>query len=58
MSKTICICKNITDDDIIKVIKSGVTNIEDIKKNTGVTSGACRGSRCTDRIEEIIKAHK
>ena len=50
----ICLCRGITKATIKKCIKEGSTTLEDIKKNTGAMNGGCRGSRCKEKIIDIL----
>lgn len=50
----ICLCKGVTKFTIKECIESGMNTLEDIKKNTGAATGACRGRRCLSKINELI----
>lgn len=53
--KKVCICKSISKGTIIDAVKGGASNIQEVKRRTRATSGSCKGSRCTAKINEIIK---
>ncbi|MDO4534487.1 MAG: (2Fe-2S)-binding protein [Clostridium perfringens] len=55
MSKEVCTCLGLTDDDIIKAVKDGAKTVDAIEEATGAGSvcGACK-----DEIQEIIDANK
>ena len=53
-TKIICRCKEITEDEIIKVIEKGVTDIDGIKRALGAGMGLCQGKTCTNLILKII----
>lgn len=44
--KIVCICQDISEDEIIDAIKHGYTDIESIKRYTGAITGPCQGKAC------------
>lgn len=56
--KIICLCQGIDEDTIIEAIKNGADTIEKVKEVTGATTGYCHGSRCKEKIEELITKYK
>lgn len=44
MSKTVCYCKDVSDDEIIKAIRNGAVTLGEIRRVTG----ACTGNRCKE----------
>lgn len=42
MSKTICYCKNVNEEQILDAIGKGAKTLKDIKEQTG----ACTGNQC------------
>ena len=57
MSK-VCLCKGITEEQIIEAIKNGATSFEEVKEKTGACTGGCRGGRCKNNIELLIENNK
>ncbi|WP_040329196.1 (2Fe-2S)-binding protein [Clostridium ihumii] len=57
MSK-VCLCKGVTEEEIIEVIKDGSSTYEDVKEKTGAGTGGCRGGRCKCNIEILIRDNK
>lgn len=57
MSK-ICLCRGITEEQIISAVKDGATTYADVKEKTGAGAGGCRGGRCKSKIEQIIEENK
>ena len=57
MSK-VCLCKGITEEQIIEAGKNGATTFEAVKEATGAGAGACHGGRCKGKIEIIIENNK
>lgn len=55
--KIICRCKEITEDEIIEVIKKGIKDVDGIKRALGAGMGLCQGKTCTNLIIRIISKH-
>ena len=55
MSREVCTCLGLSEDDIKKAIKDGATTVDAIEEATGAGSvcGACK-----DDIQEIIEQNK
>lgn len=58
MSRVVCLCKGIKEEDILNAIKNGATTVEEVKDRTSAASGTCNGFRCKKAIEELIEANK
>lgn len=52
----VCICKAISRATIKEAINNGAKSVEEVKRRTRATTGACQGGRCTHVIEELISA--
>jgi NAD(P)H-nitrite reductase large subunit len=52
--KIICRCKEITEEEIIEVIKKGITDVDGIKRALGAGMGLCQGKTCSILITKII----
>ena len=46
MVEIVCRCMDITKEDILKAIEEGHTDIESIKRVTGLGRGPCQGKTC------------
>lgn len=57
MSK-ICLCRGISEEQIVKAIKDGATTFNEVKDETGAGTGGCRGARCQCNIELLIEKNK
>ncbi len=44
MDKTICYCKNVSKEEILKAIKDGAQSLKGIQEKTG----ACTGNQCKE----------
>lgn len=56
--ENVCLCKKITDEEIVKAVKEGATTYEAVKETTTAGTGCCRGGRCKSKIIEIINENK
>jgi len=50
----ICTCGKITEGEIVGAIRRGAATVNGVKRRVGSGMGCCQGSRCTQRIAEII----
>lgn len=57
MSK-VCLCRGITEEQIVEAIKNGAYSFEEVKEETGAGAGGCRGGRCKCNIELLIENNK
>ncbi|MCM8822401.1 MAG: (2Fe-2S)-binding protein [Candidatus Omnitrophica bacterium] len=52
--KIVCRCKEITEKEIIQIIKKGIVDIDGIKRALGTGMGLCQGKTCTPLITKLI----
>ncbi|NPA75299.1 MAG: (2Fe-2S)-binding protein [Euryarchaeota archaeon] len=50
----ICRCNGVTLKDIEDLIDEGITNIEEIKRQTHIGMGPCQGRTCIPMVASII----
>lgn len=50
----VCLCRGISQHTIKECIEEGNKTIEDVAKNTGATTGGCKGKRCREKIQILI----
>lgn len=55
MKSIICRCEDITAADIKKAIDNGFTDIESIKRYTGLGTGVCQGKTCVHNLNKVLK---
>lgn len=48
----VCICMQVTEDEIVDALKSGATTLPEIREKTGANTG-CR--RCEDSVKRVIE---
>lgn len=53
--KPVCLCKGIRKREFLKHIRAGIRTVDGLRKATGAGSGSCKGKRCTERIEELLR---
>ena len=51
----VCLCKGVTEEEIVKAIKDGAKTFEEVGNKTGAGTGGCKGARCRNKIETLIK---
>jgi sarcosine oxidase subunit beta len=55
----VCHCEDITLDDLRSSIRQGYSDIETLKRFTGIGTGTCQGKCClVQLIRELAKASK
>lgn len=52
--KIVCFCEDLTEDDILKVIKLGYKDIESLKRYSGFSTGPCQGKTCIMQILRLL----
>ncbi|NIM46414.1 MAG: (2Fe-2S)-binding protein [Nitrososphaeria archaeon] len=52
--KFVCICKDVTEEDIIYAIRRGFDDIERLKRFTGIQTGPCQGKTCLYHVLRIL----
>jgi len=55
MTEIVCRCMDVTKDDILEAIKQGYTDIESIKRVTGLGRGPCQGKTCIPLVIRILR---
>lgn len=58
MSTPICKCKHVLQETIEKAVKNGASSVEEVRRTTGATDGACKGARCKGLVEHLIKENQ
>ena len=54
----VCLCKKITDEEIIKAVKEGAVTYEAVQEATTAGTGCCHGGRCKSKIITLIEENK
>ncbi len=52
--RIICRCQDISEDEIKDAIKQGFTDLESLKRYTGVLTGPCQGKTCLSHVLGIL----
>jgi len=52
--KFICLCHDVTEDDVLKAIEAGYDDLETLKRFTGATTGPCQGKSCMMHLIRIL----
>jgi len=51
----ICRCEDITEEDVIKAIDEGYTDLEELRKKLRVGMGPCQGRVCIQLVTKILE---
>lgn len=51
----ICRCEDITEDDVIKAIDEGYTDLEELRKKLRIGMGPCQGRVCLHLVKRILE---
>lgn len=51
----ICLCKQVSREKMEACIKEGATTVNLVKYKTGAGNGACKGIRCTPKIQALLE---
>ena len=52
--KIICLCEDLTEDDISAAIDLGFKDLESLKRFTGAFTGPCQGKVCAMNVIKIL----
>jgi bacterioferritin-associated ferredoxin len=50
----ICLCEDVTVEELRSAIRRGYVDIEDLKRITGIGTGPCQGKQCLHIFREIL----
>lgn len=50
----VCLCEDVTLHELREVIRSGYTDIEEIKRITGIGTGPCQGKQCLHLLRKVM----
>lgn len=54
MSKIVCRCEDISEDEIIRAIDEGYTDFEELRKLLRIGMGPCQGRTCIPLVLRIL----
>ena len=52
--KFICLCEDVTEEDIVKAIKAGFDDIFSLRMFTGAGTGSCQGKYCAINLVKLL----
>ena len=58
VGEQLCLCEDITRAEVLDAIRRGASTLDGVKRRCGVMLGACQGSRCQQRIAELISRER
>ncbi|MEI7742353.1 MAG: (2Fe-2S)-binding protein [Chloroflexota bacterium] len=50
MKRILCLCHDVSDDDITRAVRAGFDHPETVKRSTGATMGPCQGRTCAELV--------
>ncbi len=50
----VCLCEDVTVDELRRVVRKGYRDIEEIKRITGIGTGPCQGKQCLHVLRSLI----
>ncbi len=55
MPKTIlCLCRDVTVDDVRRAVAEGYDDLETLKRFTGACTGPCQGKTCLESVRRLV----
>lgn len=51
----VCRCEDISEEDVIKAIDEGYTDIEELRKKLRIGMGPCQGRVCLQLVARILE---
>lgn len=55
MTKTIlCLCRDVSEEDVRRAVAEGYDDIETLKRFTGACTGLCQGKTCVEAIRRLV----
>ena len=52
--KFVCLCEDVTEEDIIRAIKEGFDDIFSLRMFTGAGTGSCQGKFCIMNLVKLL----
>lgn len=56
--EVVCMCQDVTCGEIKEAISRGAVSVDGVKRRVGTGMGFCQGSRCADRISQLLEGAK
>ncbi|HWG91703.1 MAG TPA: (2Fe-2S)-binding protein [Candidatus Thermoplasmatota archaeon] len=44
--KIVCLCEDVTEHEVEEAVKAGYSDLESLKRYTGLATGPCQGKAC------------
>ena len=54
----LCLCEDITKAEVLDAIRRGAVTLDGVKRRCGVMLGDCQGSRCQQRVAELLSRER
>ena len=56
--KIVCFCEDLTEEDLLKIIRLGYDDIESMKRYAGFSTGPCQGKTCLLHALRLLAQEK
>lgn len=50
----VCFCEDVTYEEVLELVRGGITDLQLIKRILGVGTGPCQGKQCLLRLARIV----
>jgi len=50
----VCLCEDVTIDELRSAIRRGYRDIEELKRITGIGTGPCQGKQCMQMFRKLL----
>lgn len=50
----VCLCEDVTIEELRSAIRRGYTDMEELKRITGIGTGPCQGKQCMQLFREVL----
>jgi bacterioferritin-associated ferredoxin len=51
----VCRCEDISEEDVLKAIRAGYTDLEELRKKLRIGMGPCQGRVCVQIVAKILE---
>ncbi len=56
--KIVCYCEDLTEDDLLTIIRLGYDDLETLKRYSGFSTGPCQGKTCMMHVLRLLSQEK
>ncbi len=56
--KIVCYCEDLTEEDLLTIIRLGYDDLETLKRYSGFSTGPCQGKTCMMHVLRLLSQEK